>query len=279
MPPATTIDRTPTFSFSASEPGATFECSLNNAPFLACTSPLSLPELPAGTHTLEVRASDAAGNVDATPAAFTFVIPAQLSDLPPPALGRQVNIAPVAGEVLFAVASGSAGTVRTAQKGLTFRPLREARQVPVGAFFDTRQGRIRLQTATVASGRTQEGVFTGGIFQTVQARGGASKGIAELRLKGAGFRACRTAGHRRRASSSRHSKRRVRRLRGNARGRFRTRGRYSAATVRGTVWEVADRCDGTVTKVRSGRVAVRDFRRRRTVLVRAGKSYLARARR
>ncbi len=71
----------------------------------------------------------------------------------------------------------------------------------------------------------------------------------------------------------------MRRLRGNANGRFRTRGRYSAATVRGTVWEVSDRCDGTLTKVTRGRVAVRDFRRRKDVSVKAGKSYLARARR
>jgi hypothetical protein len=46
--------------------------------------------------------------------------------------------------------------------------------------------------------------------------------------------------------------------------------------VRGTVWITADRCDGTLTTVRRGRVTVRDFRRRRNVVVRAGKSYLAR---
>ena len=278
-PPATTTDRTPSFSFASTEGGATFECSVDDGPFQPCSSPLSLPELPAGTHTLAVRARDSAGNADPSPASFTFVIPAELSDLPPPALGRQVNIAPLAGEVLFAVPSPSAGTARAAQKGLTFRPLREARQLPVGAFFDTRKGRIRLQTATVRRGRNQDGVFSGGLFQTLQARSGASKGIAELRLKGSSFRACRSAGHRRRATTSRHSRRRIRRLRGNARGRFRTRGRYSAATVRGTVWEVSDRCDGTATRVRSGRVVVRDFRRRRNVLVRAGKSYLAKARR
>jgi hypothetical protein len=43
------------------------------------------------------------------------------------------------------------------------------------------------------------------------------------------------------------------------------------------VWLTADRCDGTLTRVTRGRVAVRDFRRKRTVVVRAGKSYLARA--
>jgi hypothetical protein len=47
----------------------------------------------------------------------------------------------------------------------------------------------------------------------------------------------------------------------------------------GMRWETIDRCDGTVTKVTRGRVAVRDFRRKKTVIVRAGKSYLAKARR
>jgi hypothetical protein len=74
------------------------------------------------------------------------------------------------------------------------------------------------------------------------------------------------------------SRRRIRRLRANARGRFRTRGRYSAATVRGTKWDTIDRCDGTLTTVSRGVVTVRDFRRHRTVRVRAGKRYLARAR-
>jgi hypothetical protein len=41
---------------------------------------------------------------------------------------------------------------------------------------------------------------------------------------------------------------------------------------------MTDRCDGTLTAVKRGRVAVRDFRRKRTVVVRAGKSYLARVR-
>jgi hypothetical protein len=47
--------------------------------------------------------------------------------------------------------------------------------------------------------------------------------------------------------------------------------------VRGTVWEIEDRCDGTLTRVKRGKVAVRDFRRKKTVIVKAGKSYLAKA--
>ena len=47
--------------------------------------------------------------------------------------------------------------------------------------------------------------------------------------------------------------------------------------MRGTKWLTVDRCDGTLTKVTRGRVAVRDFRRKKTVLVKRGKSYLAKA--
>ena len=47
--------------------------------------------------------------------------------------------------------------------------------------------------------------------------------------------------------------------------------------MRGTIWETIDRCDGTLTKVTRGSVTVRDLRKRRNVIVRAGKSYLARA--
>ena len=66
---------------------------------------------------------------------------------------------------------------------------------------------------------------------------------------------------------------------GNGKGKFRTSGKYSSATVRGTIWLVEDRCEGTLTKVTRGRVSVRDLRRKKTVTVKAGHSYLARAQR
>jgi hypothetical protein len=80
-----------------------------------------------------------------------------------------------------------------------------------------------------------------------------------------------------RASAARRTKRTVRRLTGSAKGRFRTRGRYASATVRGTKWTVTDRCDGTLTAVKSGVVVVRDLRRHKNLVVRAGKSRLVRA--
>ena len=49
-----------------------------------------------------------------------------------------------------------------------------------------------------------------------------------------------------------------------------------AATVRGTNWLTADRCDGTLVQVRKGTVQVLDISKHRQIPVRAGKTYLAR---
>ena len=82
-PPETTIDSGPTgtvsassvsFAFSSSEAGGTFECKLDGAAHSACTSPKDYTNLSNGSHTFEVRATDAAGNTDATPATRTFTL-------------------------------------------------------------------------------------------------------------------------------------------------------------------------------------------------------------
>jgi ferric-dicitrate binding protein FerR (iron transport regulator) len=81
---------------------------------------------------------------------------------------------------------------------------------------------------------------------------------------------------RKKASASRtQNSRTVRQLWGNGKGNFRTDGRYASATVRGTNWLTADRCDGTQIRVRQGVVQVQDIPNRRTVTVRAGRTYLA----
>ena len=73
-PTGTTSNTTATASFFSNEPGATFECRLDGAAFAACTSPVSYPGLAEGTHGIEVRARDAAGNTDASPSASTWTV-------------------------------------------------------------------------------------------------------------------------------------------------------------------------------------------------------------
>lgn len=61
-PDGSTADVAELISFTASEAGATFECSLDNAAFAACTSPVLLKGLSTGAHSFRVRATDETGN-------------------------------------------------------------------------------------------------------------------------------------------------------------------------------------------------------------------------
>lgn len=63
-----------TFRLSSTETGSTFECRVDQKAWAACTSPLTLTGLSQGKHTLKVRAIDAAGNVDASPATRTWKV-------------------------------------------------------------------------------------------------------------------------------------------------------------------------------------------------------------
>ena len=76
-PSAATNDTTPTFAFSSSEAGSTFQCRIDSAAFGPCSGPGSThtpPALAQGTHSFEVRATDGAQNTDATPASRSFTV-------------------------------------------------------------------------------------------------------------------------------------------------------------------------------------------------------------
>jgi hypothetical protein len=75
---STTADSTPTFGFTSDEPtGDTFECRIDGGAFGPCSGPgqtHTTAPLADGTHTFRVKATDAAGNVDATPTIRTFTV-------------------------------------------------------------------------------------------------------------------------------------------------------------------------------------------------------------
>ena len=147
-----------------------------------------------------------------------------------------------------------------------FVELRGTDGIPVGSEVNAKNGRVVL-TIEPGDGRTpQRATFYAGIFRITQTGATVDLTLTEP------LAACKS----KRASAAQR-KAKSRKLWGDGKGKFRTRGRYSAATVRGTIWLVQDSCAGTLTRVRQGVVSVRD--RKRTVLVRAGRSYLAKPRR
>jgi hypothetical protein len=97
--------------------------------------------------------------------------------------------------------------------------------------------------------------------------------VVEMRLAGGNFNVCK-----RKLAGATAKPKTIRRLWGKGTGKFRTAGRFASATVRGTQWLTADRCDGTLTQVKQGRVQVRDLVKKKTIFVSAGKSYLAKKR-
>jgi hypothetical protein len=179
-----------------------------------------------------------------------------------PQPGVIVGAKPVSGKVLVKVPGES-----------RFVELDGQTEIPVGSRVDTTRGTINL-TAGLGGGRTNSSRFNAGRFTILQ--GKARNSFMTLRLEGGNFRACGRSSLSTLGTEARR-KRPVRKLWGNGKGRFTTKGRYSSATVRGTRWLVQDRCDGTLTRVLSGVVRVQDFRARRTVNVRAGRSYFAKA--
>jgi hypothetical protein len=205
----------------------------------------------------------------------------------PPVPGKTFDARVVSGQVFIKYPPGAGPRAAvTPPKG--FVPLKGAANIPMGAQLDTRSGRVAVTSAADTGGaKTQTADFYDGIFQVKQATPKTEPKkpaalITDLVLKGEPSRSeCAPLKGSASAAATKKRKRGPKSvlgsLWGNGKGKFRTNGKYSSATVRGTIWLTQDRCDGTLTTVKRGTVSVRDFKRRRTVSVKAGHSYLARA--
>jgi alpha-tubulin suppressor-like RCC1 family protein len=177
--------------------------------------------------------------------------------LPPPVAGENFNVETVAGTV---------STKCPADQ--SFTGLVRAEHLPVGCLIDTTQGTVRI-TLDKGEGVTQNAIFWGGVFRVGQAAGvnrtAVMKLVGQLRCE-------------RRTSDGRLLRRRHgggRRLWGSGEGNYKTVGDHGAATVRGTIWLVQDRCDGsTLIKVKRGTVWVEDFVKGTNVVVHEGRQYV-----
>ena len=253
--------------------------------------------IPAGTYTAQASQKGANGGTGVSPpVTFTIVQPGDrdhdgilddednLDGSKPPVPGKSVVVKVVSGEVFIKFPAGQGPRAVTPPAG--FVPLKGAANVPIGSQLDTANGRVALTSAAdTGAKKTQKSDFYDGIFQVKQSvpkkkPKKAKALITDLVLKGepprsqcAPQKGARSAG----ANKKKGPKAVLGQLWGNGKGKFRTSGKFSSATVRGTIWLVQDRCEGTLTKVSRGTVQVADFQRNKTVSVKAGHSYLARA--
>jgi hypothetical protein len=174
---------------------------------------------------------------------------------PPPTPGESANLSVARGTVLLKLPSVS-----------EFVELEGATQVPLGSQVDTTAGAVKVTVARSVTLDTSE--FYSGRFTVLQP---TPRSVGELRLDGGNFLDCVPS------IRALAKKRPTRKLWGNGKGRFRTRGQYSSATVRGTKWLTEDLCDSTRISVVEGTVLVHDFVRNIDVSVPAGHSYRAEA--
>jgi hypothetical protein len=191
--------------------------------------------------------------------------------LPVPQIAKTVNLEPVSGQVFVKLPAGANGKKDPAAHAAgSYIKLEEAKSVPMGTIVDARRGRVDLTSAVKkGSSATQTGQFYSGAFQMLQEN--TARPYTELRMTEQlvcpkGGSKVTAAGAKKRSLWGTDSK-----------GRFRTRGRNSTATVRGTTWLTKDTCNTTTTFVREGSVVVRDFAKNKNVTVKAGKRYVARA--
>jgi hypothetical protein len=157
------------------------------------------------------------------------------------------------------------GKVRVRRPGSSeFVDLTGSDGIPLGSTVDTLAGVVELSSVPKAGGKVQSARFYQGVFKVTQPGSVTSLALTEA------LASCTGGGR-----SAATTKKKKRRLWGDGKGSFRTNGKYSSATVRGTKWLVEDSCAGTLTRVARGSVTVRDRVRGKTVVVSVGKSYLA----
>ena len=154
----------------------------------------------------------------------------------------------------------------------SFKALESGSQLPMGTEVDASSGSIAL-TSALPGGDVQTGRFGGGRFVIRQGRAG----YVDLYLRGPVCQRSKAKHSLTVASAARRKPKR--RLWGaDHGGGSRTHGKNSHATVRGTRWVVGDTCAGTLTRVSSGQVVVRDTVRGKSIVLDARERYLARPR-
>ena len=172
----------------------------------------------------------------------------------PPVFGRQAEIAPLT------------GSVSVKQPGSKhFTQVKTIMALRYGAVVQATGGNLQVIAAKPGSG-FESGEFYDGGFNLTQGH----DGIVQAALTGRP-NSCPTTP----ISLAHDAAGKTFKLWGHVKGKYRTRGHYGSASVQGTIWLTEERCDGTFFHVVEGVLRIRDFTLHKTVILRAGHSYLA----
>jgi hypothetical protein len=165
-----------------------------------------------------------------------------------------------------------------------FVPLEKDAAVPLGTVVDARNG-VAVITWARPDGTTYSGQFWAGVFQIQQTTGADPLGVVKLRddlVTAAARSSVSTAagiasvGTQFKAYTARKKGKRKNRVWGDAKGRFRTDGSNSSASVRGTKWLVENYANATRTFVERGIVDVQVYKnKKKKIRLKKGQSYYA----
>jgi hypothetical protein len=259
--------------------GTSDNCSIKNPVLVPLTATAAI-DTPVGDYQSVIRygkGGDGGVDLDGPPLTIHVVAPARVAPLaqpvltppeivvldvrqpaPEPTLGKTVLLTPVNGKVTFRI------------PGKATQAVLDPTVVPNGTVIDASGGVVKVTVARDSSGALDSADAWGGGFKASQARGRPAVTTFTM-TDGA------PAASGQRATAASVSRKRS--LWVNGKGNFRTRGKRASAIVRGTYWLTEETAAGTKVSVRRGLVAVRDFVRKRTVLVGRGQSYTAKPRR
>jgi hypothetical protein len=115
-PASSTTATSASLAFSATESGSTFECKLDGGSFATCTSPKAYSGLSLSSHQFSVRAKDAAGNVDATPAVWSWAVEAPIT--PPDTTAPNTSIS--SGPASSSTATSASFAFTSTESGSSF---------------------------------------------------------------------------------------------------------------------------------------------------------------
>lgn len=161
-PSGTARSTSASFKFSSSESAPTFECRLDDGAWSACISPKEYSFLSQGGHTLEVAATDAAGNRDATPAMRSW----NVDSIAPTVAAVNPSSGDTVSPTANVLASFSEAMRASTISGTTVKLTRKGTTTPVAATvtYDSSFSRAKLDpSSSLKGGATYTATVTTGV--------------------------------------------------------------------------------------------------------------------